>query len=313
MTVRSWQRGQSKRRESQAQGASVYRTHSLYTSPFDRNGQGISFFRGKFHHWGGWIVFKRHRKHLFCYFTELRQSSEKTPFFLCCKGNFFRINKVYVCLFENMLVQLLGFFPLFPQDLASFNRWGWIGRREWPGVHFFFISSYAYHSLYDLYLTYHTSSKLCTELWINICFLSLILILQPCNLWLSQKAGRLSCLLLHLPYEKKHHFFDDHSMLGEPETTKLSRIHKRKRCWGQNCKKWTRNIFLILWNVKNVFIASLKCFWCFLKVNPGDGWGRDFDSERGGEKIRNNQSFMTNPTLDTEGTSLTPYIFQAFK
>lgn len=163
---------------------------------------------------------------------------------------------------------------------------GWLEGREWPAVHFFFISSYARHPLYDLYLTYHTSSKLCTELWINICFLSLIL--RPCSLWLSQKAGKLSSLSLHLPYEKKNtntnHFFDHYFMLGEPETRKLGRNHKRKQCRDQNCKEGTGNIFPILWNVKNVFIASLKFFWHFLKVNLGDGWGRDFEREREREK-----------------------------
>lgn len=81
----------------------------------------------------------------------------------------------------------------------------WIGHEEWSAVHFFFISTYAHHSMYDLYLTYHASSKPSTELWINICFLSLTL--QACNIWLSQKAGKLSCLSLHLPYEKKANFW----------------------------------------------------------------------------------------------------------
>jgi len=44
---------------------------------------------------------------------------------------------------------------------------------------------------------------------------------------------------------------------------------QEEQCRGQNWKEGTVNIFPILQKAENVFIASLKIFWRFLKVNPG--------------------------------------------
>lgn len=153
----------------------------------------------------------------------------------------------------------------------------------------------------------HTmSSKPYTELWINICFVRLIL--QPRNLWLSQKAGKLPCL--HLLYENK-------------QTNKQTLFWSLLYAWGSRDNEvWQESQEEVVLRPElrrrnrkyfSCFTKREKCYHCFakfflrfLKVNAEGRWGRDFESER--EKARNKQNFMTNLTSDREGPSLTLHI-----
>lgn len=152
------------------------------------------------------------------------------------------------------------FPPPFSTKPCLIQQMGWLECREWPAVHFFFISSYVHHPLYDLYLTYHTSSKLCTELWINICFLSLIL--RPCNLWLSQKAGKLSSLSLHLPYEKKK----------KKQPLFWSLLYawgaRHKEAWQESQEETVSRPELQRRNRKyfSYFMKRQKCFHCLTEI-----------------------------------------------
>lgn len=109
------------------------------------------------------------------------------------------------------------------------------------------------------------------------------------------------------PYEKKKQppttFLIITLCLGSQRQGSLAGVTRGNSVEARIAKK-EQEIFFLFY----VFIASLKFFWHFLKVNLGDGWGRDFERERE-KKNKNNQSFVTNPTLDTEGPSLTPSIF----
>lgn len=174
-----------------------------------------------------------------------------------------------------MLVLLLGCFFPFSTRPCFIQQMGWVGHREWPAVHFFCISSYAHHSLYDLYLTYHTSPTPCTELWINICFLSLVIfILHPCNL-------KLSCLSLHLPHEKKNHIFLIITLcLGSQRQGSLAGVTRGNSVEARIAKK-EQEIFFLFYQMSKMF-SLLQWNFCgtFSKLIWGVGWGRDFESER---------------------------------
>lgn len=99
---------------------------------------------------------------------------------------------------------------------------------------------------------------------------------KSCYIYTTPMQSQVILSIITSPLWKKPHFFDHYFMLGKPETRKLGRSHKRKKCRGQNCKEGTGNTFAILWKVKNVFTASLKFFWHFLKLNLGGWVGKRF-------------------------------------